>query len=214
VVPLGSPIVVQYRSDISTTRLTHPGDWIGLYRRDECAEGQPEWETHWKRRQKDEFDRSYVGMPSELQPEWTEAADHATGGQFSDRRPYDYNPEHPTVAVASQIPENVQHQCWLAWERVPQGYSSHWLKFEFNNYKVAGDYDVRYFYGNETHEYGYQCGLKAGSPVDTHCLLKARGTSQTIRVMAPAEKGTGWEPDLPGLEAYCDGAYGYCGGGP
>jgi len=98
----------------------------------------------------------------------------------------------------------------VAWETVTPGVRAGTLKFEFKDYKVAGDFDVRYFYGDEVDGGGYQCSLRAGSPVDTHCLLKARGTSSTIQVLAVADKGTGWHPPLPGLENFCDGARGVC----
>jgi len=229
VVHLGSPFTVTVRPDLSTygsqnPRKTSMGDWVGLFRAGECAEGNVEFNNHWKRRMTSPNpgipSSEYQGSPSTVQDAWIKAADHAEGGQFSERRPFDYNPDSPTVANMPDvpIPYNLQHECYVSWEMMPTnpGFQEYTFTFEFNDYFLSGEYDLRYFYGDETHEGGYQCGLRefSGRPTttETQCLLVARGTSKKITILPKGSQGTGWDPEgLPGLENYCDGSYGSYG---
>jgi hypothetical protein len=223
VVPMGSEMVIQVRPDVTSPRVTTHGDWVGLYRRGECAEGNPEFDNHWKRRFKSPNDgiplSEYQGYPSTVQQAWVVAAEHSPGGKFSDRRPFDYNPDMPTEANSFPHAENTQHLCFISWEFMPAnpGTDLHTFRFSFNDYHIAGQYDVRYFYGDEEHGGGYRCGLRSETDggVDKQCLLVARGTSSAINVVPAAAHGTGFDPALPGLETHCDGAYGAsCAGGP
>lgn len=49
-----------------------------------------------------------------------------------------------------------KHRCYIAWASVPAGASTGLIQFEQKDYKSAGQFDVRYFYGNDpTHEGEY-----------------------------------------------------------
>ena len=42
-----------------------------------------------------------------------------------------------------------RHKCWLRWHYVQQRESSGRVIFDYEDFKHAGEYDVRYFYGDD-----------------------------------------------------------------
>jgi hypothetical protein len=42
-----------------------------------------------------------------------------------------------------------RHKCWKHWAYVPQGATSGTISFQADEYKSAGDYEARYFYGDD-----------------------------------------------------------------
>ena len=74
-------------------------------------------------------------------------------------------------------------------------------------YKSAGEYEIRYFYGDSTDGQGYRCITLGGTGATyKQCVLRARGVSGAIHVkQVPALTNT------PGLvEKYCDGNQKVC----
>jgi len=106
--------------------------------------------------------------------------------------------------------DSVLHKCWLAWEYVPEGESTGLLAFSIQDYKIAGTYEARYFYGDSNGGQGYRC-ITLGNVGETykHCLLRARATSNQVTVGTIG--GTEASQSLPGLrEHFCDAGNGLC----
>lgn len=108
--------------------------------------------------------------------------------------------------------DSVIHMCWVAWqEALPGGERTGSVSFPVGDYKNAGDYELRYFYGDSNGGQGYTC-LTLGNVGETykHCLLRARATSEVVSVVITGSGETA-RAGLPGLhEHYCDGADGLC----
>jgi len=108
--------------------------------------------------------------------------------------------------------DNVIHKCWLAWRYVYQvpGFPTGQVSFTIDDYKAAGDYELRYFYGDSSGGQGYEC-VTLGDVGQTYkrCLLRARGTSSAVSVVLTGRST--FAQSVPGLqEHYCDGADGLC----
>jgi len=98
---------------------------------------------------------------------------------------------------------NHVHQCYLAWQFVQRDQPTGTVRFSYEDYKVAGEYEVRYFYGDSRDGQGYKCGLQPGTiDYSTHCVLRAKATSGTMAVVksGPAES----MESIPGIESYTD----------
>jgi len=98
---------------------------------------------------------------------------------------------------------NFVHQCFLAWEFVKRDEKTGSITFAFETYKVAGEYEFRYFYGNSRDGQGYKCGLQPGTTgYSAHCVLRAKGTSNYVTVVksGPSES----MENVPGLESFQD----------
>jgi len=108
--------------------------------------------------------------------------------------------------------DSIIHKCWLAWQDVlPGGDRTGRVTFPVGDYKNAGDYELRYFYGDSNGGQGYTC-LTLGNVGETykHCLLRARATSDVVSVVISGS-GDMARAGMPGLqEHYCDGADGLC----
>jgi len=104
----------------------------------------------------------------------------------------------------------VIHKCWLAWRSVQPGQHSGEVSFTVEDYKDAGKFEVRYFYGDSNGGQGYRCVLLGNvGQVYKHCLLRARATSDAVTVMMTGTSEAARA--MPGLqEHYCDGANGLC----
>jgi len=154
IVSLGNTITVTWYPDARSDRVSHEQDWVGLYRKGECA-------------------------------------DPNTGAVAS-----------PPDGL-SQPETDFVNQCYVAWESLPSGQTSGTVSFYFESYKVAGEYDVRYFYGDSRDGQGYKCGLQPGTTeYSAHCVLRAKATSGVITVVksGPAEA----MQDVPGIESFMD----------
>lgn len=84
------------------------------------------------------------------------------------------------------------------------------VSFQIADYKAAGDYELRYFYGDSSGGQGYSC-VTLGNVGETykHCLLRARATSSVVSVVITGRGDMA--QSMPGLqEHYCDGGDGLC----
>jgi len=94
-----------------------------------------------------------------------------------------------------------RHQCYLVARELPTGESGGVVRFSQQDYKAAGEYEVRYFRGNTNDGQGQVCqGLRnTGAGVYMRCTLQAALTSEPINVYGTIES----QEDLasvPGLE--------------
>jgi hypothetical protein len=148
-VAVGSDIVVKWWPDIYSTRVSHQYDWVGLFRKGECAD--------------------------------------------------------ESVTQSNNI-----HRCYLGWRYTKPNLLHGEARFRLSEYKVAGEYEVRYFYGSSTDGQGYRC-VTLGDTASTykHCILSARKVSATISV---GYTGTATSlRSMPGLiEKVCDGSKHLC----
>merc|ERR1719502_1538242 len=102
------------------------------------------------------------------------------------------------------------HQCYLAWKYVDEGLKTGQVSFPVQKYKLARDFEVRYFYGNSNGGHGYNCVTMGGVPdTYTRCTLRARATSNTVHVTQSGSSQA--SQALPGLNEHkCDGNQGLC----
>lgn len=95
------------------------------------------------------------------------------------------------------------HQCYLAWAYLEREQLSGTVSFSYEDYHVAGEYELRYFYGDSRDGQGYKCGLQPGTvEFSVHCVLRAKATSSVVTVVksGPAES----MEDIPGMESFTD----------
>lgn len=102
------------------------------------------------------------------------------------------------------------HQCFIAREYVQPDLESGTVSFKYvdsysaqQGYHSAGEYEVRYFYGDSRDGNGYKCGLQPGTTQEGYyCALHPKGISAPISVVksGPAE---GME-NVPGMEVFTD----------
>jgi len=105
---------------------------------------------------------------------------------------------------------NRLHKCYLAWKYTTPNLLTGVSSFAWSTYKVAGEYEVRYFYGDSTDGQGYRCiTLDGTSDTYKQCILSARQTSSVIHV---GDTGTiSSMSSVPGLvEKVCDGSKKLC----
>jgi hypothetical protein len=151
-VSTGAEIVVRWFPDVYSNRVSHKYDWVGLYKKGDCANA-------------DADDRKRL----------------------------------------TRI-----HKCYLAWQYTAAGLTHGENRFKFASYKTAGQFEVRYFYGDSTDGQGYRCVTLGGSGnTYKQCILRARQTSAVINV---GSTGTATSmSSVPGLfEKYCDGSKTLC----
>jgi len=97
---------------------------------------------------------------------------------------------------------NRLHKCYLASYYTTPGQSHGETRFSHSQYKEAGEYEVRYFYGDSTDGHGYRCVTLGGTgSTYTQCVLHAQSISAPIHIKQVAVL-----TNTPGLvEKYCDG---------
>jgi len=106
---------------------------------------------------------------------------------------------------------NMVHECWLSWQFVDAGLSSGVVTFGYDTYDKAGEFEVRYFYGDSIDGQGYRCvSLTDTDTTYRQCLLHAKATSSAVFIGAK-QASTASMQQLPGLvEKYCDGSTTLC----
>lgn len=113
-----------------------------------------------------------------------------------------------------------QNQCFIAAIALPSGKQEGEVRFTNSQYKnQAGEYEVRYFFGDSTGGAGYVCRGMQELGVGTYriCALEAKATSAVFQVAPHFADGTyqhlsaqenvaqAEEQHLPGLETFCFG---------
>merc|ERR1711871_455600 len=95
------------------------------------------------------------------------------------------------------------HDCYIAFQNIHANEPSGTVIFSQADYKVSGQYEVRYFKGSSRNSQGIVCGGIAGVPHETSvaCVLQAATESETIEVLGQDIEGTEELSYTPGLEA-------------
>jgi len=111
---------------------------------------------------------------------------------------------------AAVTPPNLMHQCFLAAQTLQGGLATGEIRFSWKEYKVAAEFEVRYFYGASPNGQGYRCqSLATTSDSYTFCALNARQVSTVMYV-----RGTGSIVGAAGvaglLEKFCDPSKNIC----
>jgi len=80
-----------------------------------------------------------------------------------------------------------RHQCYKAYQFVGAETESGTVRFSQADYKVGGEYDVRYFVGDSRNGQGEICRGLTGVPGDTYvaCMLDPKVTSSPIHIHGP-----------------------------
>jgi hypothetical protein len=83
-----------------------------------------------------------------------------------------------------------RHECYLASRSLPVGIPAGVVRFVQAEYKVAGEYEVRYMKGDLSNSQGRSCRGLTRSPAGTYlyCMYVAAATSQQIRVFGQVEQ--------------------------
>jgi hypothetical protein len=128
-------------------------------------------------------------------------------GRLSHR--HDWIGLYPKGACADDdtTTHNRIHKCYVAWQYMQEGLSYGETRFTLQQYKVAGEYEVRYFYGDSPDGQGYYC-ITLGGTGSTYkqCVLRTQAIAGPIYV-----KQISALTNVPGLvEKYCDGSKKIC----
>jgi hypothetical protein len=93
------------------------------------------------------------------------------------------------------------HKCYLVAHELPSGETGGVVRFPQQEYKAAGEYEVRYFRGNSRSGQGQVCaGLRdSGTGTYLQCALQVAATSETIHVFGSIESQEDMG-SIPGLE--------------
>jgi len=126
----------------------------------------------------------------------------------------DYTENDPYPRDQAEAMRFAQNRCYLATRDVPKFQSEGELRFHHDDYKIAGTYEVRYFFGDSQNGQGWVCrgmgGLTSGyedSPTYKSCAMEAKATSNIVTVTKETQyqgsrkkTGGGAVHHLPGLE--------------
>jgi len=97
--------------------------------------------------------------------------------------------------------ESNQHECYLAAQFVTAGVQGGAVRFSQQDYRSAGQYDVRFFQGDSRNQQGRVCRGLSGVAHETYvdCVLEAAAVSDTIEVFADPHMTHSIE-NIPGME--------------
>lgn len=95
------------------------------------------------------------------------------------------------------------HNCFIAFQNIHAREATGTVIFSQTDYKVSGQYEVRYFKGDTRNGQGVVCGGAAGVAHETYvaCNLQAATQSETIEVLGQDVEGVEELSYTPGLEA-------------
>jgi hypothetical protein len=95
-----------------------------------------------------------------------------------------------------------QHRCHLAFRSLPSGTAEGEVRFQQQDYMVAGEYEVRYFRGDTRNRQGFECKGLSGttSGVYLKCGLVSAAISDKVYIVAGMETREDFIPGVPGLE--------------
>jgi len=94
------------------------------------------------------------------------------------------------------------HQCYKSFQFLPTNVDSGTVIFSHADYRVAGDYDIRYFVGDSRSGQGEVCKGMTGVDHETyiHCVLNAAVTSSSIHIHGPDLRDMEDLEATPGME--------------
>jgi hypothetical protein len=95
-----------------------------------------------------------------------------------------------------------RHECYKSFQFVEQDVTSGTVRFSQKDYKVAGEYDIRFFHGDTRNGQGKVCRGLTASPHGTYvqCVLEPAVTSSSIHIHGPDMKNLEDMDSQPGLE--------------
>lgn len=95
-----------------------------------------------------------------------------------------------------------RHECYKSFQFVEAAVTSGTVRFSQNDYKVAGEYDIRFFHGDTRNGQGKVCRGLTESPHGTYvqCVLEPAVTSSSIHIHGPDMKNLEDMESQPGLE--------------
>jgi len=95
-----------------------------------------------------------------------------------------------------------RHECYKAYQFIEAGTAAGTVRFSQSDYKVAGDYDVRYFVGDSRNGQGEICKGLTGHAHETYiqCLLDPLVTSSSIHIHGPDMRDLEDLESEPGIE--------------
>jgi hypothetical protein len=96
-----------------------------------------------------------------------------------------------------------RHECYKAFQFITAHQNTGTVIFSQTDYKISGEYEIRYFVGDTRNGQGKVCRGQKGVPSETyvHCVLEAAATSETITVLGSDINDTEELKLRPGLEA-------------
>lgn len=95
-----------------------------------------------------------------------------------------------------------RHKCYKAFQFVGANEESGTVRFSQSDYKVGGEYDVRFFEGDSRNGQGEICRGLTGISGDTYvaCMLEPKVTSSSIHIHGPDMRDLEDLDSQPGLE--------------
>lgn len=161
-----------------------------------------------------------VGMGRDIHVEWnlngrmSHPLDFIALYRKGECKQVDYTENNPYPPGADEATRAAQNQCHLITESLAQDQTEGVVHFDFSTFKVAGEYEARFFRGESRNGQGVVCrgmhGLAYGfesSPTMESCALEARATSNVVTVTAEVASrggrkstGGGAVKHIPGLE--------------
>jgi len=95
------------------------------------------------------------------------------------------------------------HDCYIAFQFIAANTQTGTVIFSQRDYKISGEYEVRYFDGASRNGQGVVCAGQAGVPSETYlnCGLRVKHTSERINVLGQDIDNTEDLSLTPGLEA-------------
>jgi hypothetical protein len=95
-----------------------------------------------------------------------------------------------------------RHECYKSFQFIEKGVESGTVRFSQSDYKVAGEYDVRYFVGDSRNGQGEICKGLTGVEHETYvqCFLEPAVTSSSIHIHGPDIRDMEDLEAQPGME--------------
>jgi hypothetical protein len=89
------------------------------------------------------------------------------------------------VGACSTEEMHARHQCYKAAQFIKVHQSTGTVIFSQSDYKISGEYEIRYFRGDSRNGQGEKCDGLTDVPTETYltCQLVAAATSETVRVL-------------------------------
>jgi len=159
-----------------------------------------------------------VSLGQDIKVEWSLHGKEATGLDWiglyrkDSCKQNDNSKDNNYPLQDDESPRHTQNTCYLAMEQLDKYHTSGVIRFSFDSFRNAGDYEVRFFMGDSRNGQGMVCrglnGLVKGyesSPEFESCALEAQAVSNSIKVTAEKSRFGGLKsknsgPHIPGLE--------------
>jgi hypothetical protein len=170
-VQLGHDIVVEWSSNRRLSPQDMMGEtWVGLYDKDACVDVHPQALKHKCRpeggRQQPLASRALETVRTMGGYCQTDADCHQA--EFKASCPGHHDPTDPACTSGEHFSMCYQNRC-------TGGLDQGVVRFSYDEYHRAGDYDIRLFQGDSRNQNGYFCGGMTGAPNEVYmqCVLES-----------------------------------------